>query len=82
MALGVAVASGIFATAFPEGHVEGWPESANSVVRLGLQISAACSTIDALVSFFGYGRSDPLAHPLESPAPTPEPMVPGNIKTK
>ena len=82
MALGVAVASGIFATAFPEGHVEGWPESANSVVRLGLQISAACSTIAALVSFFGYGRSDPLAHPLESPAPTPEPMVPGNIKTK
>ncbi|HOT12841.1 MAG TPA: hypothetical protein PK710_23880, partial [Polyangiaceae bacterium] len=71
-----------FATAFPEGHVEGWPESANSVVRLGLQISAACSTIAALVSFFGYGRSDPLAHPLESPAPTPEPMVPGNIKTK
>jgi EmrB/QacA subfamily drug resistance transporter len=59
MALGVALASGMFATVFPGGRVVGWPHGADDVVRLGLQAGAGFAVLASLVSFFGYtGRKD------------------------
>ncbi len=54
MALGVAVASGLFATVFPDGRVVGWPEGADAVVRLGLTLGAGIAALAAVVSFFGH----------------------------
>lgn len=57
MALGVAIASGMFATVFPSGRVEGgWPQGADDVVRLGLQAGAGVSFLAALVSWFGHAK--------------------------
>lgn len=58
MTLGVALGSALFATVFPDGRVEGhWPEEADGVVRLGLQLGAASAVLAAAVSFFGHAKA-------------------------
>ena len=60
MALGVALASGLFATVFPNGRVEGnWPVAADGVVRLGLRLGAAAAVLAAIVSWFGHAKTAP-----------------------
>jgi EmrB/QacA subfamily drug resistance transporter len=57
MALGVAVASGLFATAFPSGTVVGmWPSGADDVVRTGLGIGALSALVASIVSFCGQSQ--------------------------
>jgi MFS family permease len=57
MTLGVALASGLFATVFPQGRVLGWPVAADGVVRLGLQLGAGCALLAAVVSWLGHAKA-------------------------
>lgn len=54
MALGVATGSAMFATVFPSGRVDTWPDAADRVVQIGLFVGAAASMLAAAVSFFGH----------------------------
>ena len=57
MTLGVALASGLFATVFPAGRVVGWPVAADGVVRMGLQLGAGSALLAAAVSWFGHAKA-------------------------
>jgi EmrB/QacA subfamily drug resistance transporter len=57
MALGVGLASGLFATVFPHGRVEGrWSAAADDIVKLGLGLGFASALGAALVSFVGHAK--------------------------
>lgn len=56
MALGVAIGSAMFATVFPSGRVEHWPQAADNIVRYGLLAGVCASVVASIVSFAGYHK--------------------------
>ncbi|MCU0689763.1 MAG: MFS transporter [Polyangiaceae bacterium] len=54
MTLGVAIASGLFGTVFPEGRAAQWSSEADAVVRLGLLVAGAVALLAGIVSLAGH----------------------------
>jgi EmrB/QacA subfamily drug resistance transporter len=53
MSLGVAIASGWFASVFAGGRPGTWPARADGVTQAGLLVAAAAALLSGLIAFFG-----------------------------